>query len=81
MKPFLQDSLQLGPLAAALTGMVLVRPLVIARVLLQVRGGCWRVAWGVQGGAGQEGGGRGGGGERGGGRVKGLVGGRCTATS
>jgi hypothetical protein len=37
LKPFLQDTLQLGPLAATMGGMMLVKPLVIARVFLQVR--------------------------------------------
>jgi hypothetical protein len=63
MKPFLQDTLQLGPLAATMFGMMLVKPLVISRVLVQVRivggqvsagGGCcgWvgQCSWG--GGAG-----------------------------
>jgi hypothetical protein len=37
LKPFLQDTLQLGPLAATMGGMMIVKPLVIARVFLQVR--------------------------------------------
>jgi hypothetical protein len=37
LKPFLQDTLQLGPLAATMAGMMFVKPLVIARVFVQVR--------------------------------------------
>lgn len=37
MKPFLQDTLQLGPLAATMLGMMMVKPLVISRVFVQVR--------------------------------------------
>jgi hypothetical protein len=36
LRPFLQDTLQLLPLTATMVGMLLVRPLVIARVLRQV---------------------------------------------
>eukprot|EP00775_Hariotina_reticulata_P005190 gene5190-5428_t len=35
LKPFLQDTLQLGPLALTMFGMMLVKPLVITRVLWQ----------------------------------------------
>jgi lycopene cyclase CruP len=37
LKPFLQDTLQLLPLALTMTGMMFAKPLVISRVLLQVR--------------------------------------------
>jgi hypothetical protein len=37
LKPFLQDTLQLVPLALTMMGMMLVKPLVITRVLWQVR--------------------------------------------
>jgi len=36
LKPFLQDTLQLGPLAATMFGMMMVKPLVISRVFAQV---------------------------------------------
>lgn len=40
LKPFLQDTLQLGPLAATMFGMMFVKPLVISRVFGQVSEGC-----------------------------------------
>lgn len=37
LKPFLQDTIQLVPLSLSMTGMLIANPLVISRVLFQVR--------------------------------------------